>query len=232
MAYCTNCGQQLPDGSKFCSNCGNPTTTKNEQRRTIYEGELHKCPNCGELLDSFTTHCSSCDYEIRGAKATSSVRQLAEKLEFLELNRKETKHSSVIGMLYGNDGQTNTTDEQKITLIRSFAIPNTKEDIAEFMILASSNIDLKLYGLGDQGILTASKRAVSDAWLAKFDQAYEKAKFTFGESKDFRYINEIYEKKQKQLTAKKREVPMLVIGMVVAMGLLALFMLLVIQSAQ
>ncbi|MBQ2879496.1 MAG: zinc ribbon domain-containing protein, partial [Anaerotignum sp.] len=22
MAFCTNCGTQLPDGSRFCGNCG------------------------------------------------------------------------------------------------------------------------------------------------------------------------------------------------------------------
>src|SRR5262245_35685128 len=24
MAYCTNCGSQVPDGSRFCSSCGRP----------------------------------------------------------------------------------------------------------------------------------------------------------------------------------------------------------------
>ena len=27
MAYCVNCGQQIPDGASFCTNCGAPQTT-------------------------------------------------------------------------------------------------------------------------------------------------------------------------------------------------------------
>lgn len=38
-------------------------------------------------------------------------------------------------------------DEQKIDLIRNFSIPNTKEDVLEFIVLAAANIDLKVYGL-------------------------------------------------------------------------------------
>ena len=27
MAFCVNCGQQIPDGASFCTNCGAPQTT-------------------------------------------------------------------------------------------------------------------------------------------------------------------------------------------------------------
>ena len=40
-----------------------------------------KCPNCGEVLESFLTVCPSCGYEIRDAKSSTSVRELAQKLE-------------------------------------------------------------------------------------------------------------------------------------------------------
>lgn len=214
MAFCVNCGQELVDGAKFCANCGIALgdNRTGEQRKTIYEGELHKCPNCGELINAFVTNCPACDYEIRGKKASSSVKEFADKLEQLEMMRETQKSKSVIGKLYGSDGQLNKTDEQKISFIRSFSIPNTKEDILEFMILAASNIDLKLYGLGNQGVITASQRAVSDAWLAKFEQAYEKATLSFSDSSDFSKIKGIYDKKTKQLKKKKREILLLIMG--------------------
>lgn len=228
MAYCMNCGQQLPEGAKFCSSCGTATgdvKTETAQRKTVYDGELHKCPNCGELINAFVTICPACNYELRGAKASSIVKEFADKLEQIERTREAQKSNSFIGMLYGSDGQLNKTDEQKISLIRSFSIPNTKEDIFEFMILAASNIDLKLYGLGDKGVITASQRAVSDAWLAKFEQAYEKASFAFSTSSDFLSIKDIHDKKIKQLKRKKWEIPMLILGILALAFLPWLFVL-------
>ena len=228
MAYCMNCGQQLPEGAKFCSSCGTATgevKTETAQRKTVYDGELHKCPNCGELINAFVTICPACNYELRGAKASSIVKEFADKLEQIERTREAQKSHSFIGRLYGSDGQLNKTDEQKISLIRSFSIPNTKEDIFEFMILAASNIDLKLYGLGDKGVITASQRAVSDAWLAKFEQAYEKASFAFSTSSDFLSIRDIHDKKIKQLKRKKWEIPMLILGILALAFLPWLFVL-------
>ena len=121
MVFCINCGQQLLDGAKFCANCGkavgasqNETT---EQRKTVYEGEIHKCPNCGEILSSLSVICPSCGYEIRGNKASNSVKEFAMQLANAE------------------------NDKQKITLIQSYPIPNNKEDILEFLILAATCFD-------------------------------------------------------------------------------------------
>ena len=227
MAFCTSCGKVLVEGAKFCANCGMAVgdNRTSEQRKTIYEGELHKCPNCGELINAFVTKCPACDYEIRGKRASSSLKEFADKLEQLEMTREMQKSKSVISKLYGSDGQLNKTDEQKISLIRSFSIPNTKEDILEFMILAASNIDLKLYGLGNQGVVTVSQRALSDAWLAKFEQAYEKATLSFSDSSDFSKIKDIYDKKTKQLKKKKREVPLLIVG-ILALCLLPVLLVL------
>lgn len=205
MGFCINCGQPLAEGAHFCSNCGvalGETNTEASSRKTVYDGELYKCPNCAERLDSFMTVCSTCGYELRGAKGASVVKEFAEKLEQIESVRIEAnKFNSVMEGVFG---KFNKTDEQKINLIRSFAIPNTKEDIFEFMILAASNIDLKLYGSTDATDKSSSKRAISDAWLAKFEQAYEKAKFSFAMSPDFLNIKEIYDKKIRRLEQEER----------------------------
>ena len=149
MPYCTNCGCQITDNAKFCSNCGSAiNSSKNDQseRKTVYEGNIHKCPNCGEVLQSFVANCPACGYELRGNMAADSVRKL-----YWELNR-------------------TTTPAQKDLIIRSFPIPNSKEDILEFMIMASSNI------LGEDD------RDIYEAWLAKFEQAYQKAVLLFGQT--------------------------------------------------
>ena len=83
MQYCTNCGHFVAEGAKFCSNCGTPVTENNEgeKRQTVHQGKIYKCPNCGEVLKSFVTNCPTCGYEIRGAKAAESVRDLESRLE-------------------------------------------------------------------------------------------------------------------------------------------------------
>ena len=95
--FCPYCGTKLDEGARFCKNCGEAICgddqeahrTSNEQaytgnpteRKTVYEGYIHKCPNCGEVMESFLTVCPTCGYEIRDVRSASSVRELAVKLE-------------------------------------------------------------------------------------------------------------------------------------------------------
>lgn len=51
------------------------------ERRTVFEGEIHKCPNCGEVLNPFMVNCPACGHKFRGAKVATSVREFASKLE-------------------------------------------------------------------------------------------------------------------------------------------------------
>lgn len=195
MAFCTNCGRELNEGANFCANCGKKVsgaqTRVEEQRKTVYDGELHKCPNCGERLGSFVTVCPTCGYELRGARATTVVSELAMKLEQIE------------------------SIEQKIDLIRNFCIPNTKEDICEFFILATSNMSAGGYD--------------AEAWYAKLEQAYQKAKLSFGNTSEFQYLDQLYNtaiKKQKtkslvQNIKKSRSIQrmlLIAIGMVITAG--------------
>lgn len=168
MAYCTNCGKQLIEGSKFCSECGTAVgsvKTIETQRKMVFDGELHKCPQCGETLNAFATNCPSCGYELRGIRQSGCVNDLAQRLS------------------------ESTSTKQKHELISNFYIPNTREDIYEFFILAYSNISA-----GDEAI---------DAWLAKLEQAYFKAKLAFGDSQEYDQITLSYNKIRKEYAHNK-----------------------------
>ncbi len=225
--FCQYCGTKLDPGARFCKGCGKPidqsgssatgfASPKTEEtfshkqhteRKTVYEGQLHKCPNCGELLDAFRSHCPSCGYEIRDARSSSSVRELAQKLERIEAERMAPieEKKSLMKMVFGKDfKEENEVEEaqerfdehkrqQKANLIINFSIPNTREDILEFMILASSNIDVKK-GIDDE---------VSKAWLSKLDQVYEKAKLLMGNKPSFAQIKYIYDRKKAQIKNRK-----------------------------
>lgn len=198
IQFCPYCGTKLDDGARFCKNCGEPIVqaqqpvdgasfheppktetqpSKVEQvkedprakRKTVYDGELHKCPNCGELLKSFTTVCPSCGYELRGVTTNSPVEALAKKVEMA---------SSL---------------DDKIELITNFYIPNTKEDIYDFFILAVSNLEDKWYD-------------TDDAWRAKLEQAYHKARLSFGNTPEFEYLEKLYNKTRKEVNKRERGV--------------------------
>lgn len=180
------------------------------ERKVVYEGKIHKCPNCGEVLGSFQATCPACGYEVRDAKNSYSVREFAAKLEEIEHSR-SSKGFGIKKMLQ-DQNEVNETDQKKINLIRSYVIPNTKEDLLEFLILASSNINLKRYNDFEQ--ITMSQKAVSDAWEAKFEQAYEKAKLSFGNTPEFQKIQSIYEKKNGEITKSKKNRIYLWVGVI------------------
>ena len=215
MAFCINCGQELAEGAKFCANCGKAINDTNStvQRKTVYDGEIHKCPNCGCILGAYDSFCEACGYERRGAKATSSVREVQLKLEDLYSKRPQRKAHTIFTQALGG-GQISNADEEIVGLIRNFSIPNNKEDIMEFIILASSNIDMKVYGVNSQQyqMLNPVQREISDAWLAKYEQAYQKAQLMFGGTQDFLNIQGVYEQKTREIQKRKRQLPLLLIG--------------------
>lgn len=200
MAFCINCGQELAEGAKYCANCGKAVTNDStNQRKTVYDGELHKCPNCGELLNAFGTVCSSCGYEIRGSKASNSVKEFAMRLADAE------------------------NDMQKITIIQSFPIPNNKEDILEFLILAATCFDPSENLLGD-----GMKKDISDAWRAKIEQSYQKAKLLFANDADFSKIQTVYGQtcariKESADKARKRKIVHLLLRTIGLWGGLVVF---------
>ena len=208
MAFCSNCGYQLAEEVNFCVKCGTKVniqeSSQDEVRKIAYDGEIHKCPNCGDILDAYESVCKACGYEQRGSKATSSVHELAVRLQKIEEARLTSKNNSRFSF-----GQSSEIDQQKINLIRSFVIPNTKEDILEFAVLAASNVDASAYD-DSYGILSTlqngRRKAVSDAWLAKLKQAHQKAKLVFIGDPRISEIESLYENTNKAIKRVKGRV--------------------------
>ena len=207
MAFCSNCGAKLANGAKFCQKCGTRVTADyggpTTKRQQEFVGKIYKCPNCGETLRSFVRNCPSCGFELRGVRATSAIREFAQKLEAIESKREYEKPRGIFSRDYAPDWIPKA-DEQKISLIQSFSVPNTKEDMLEFMILATSNLNTSLYGMTDTTKNKAPK-AVSDAWLSKIRQVYAKAKNSYGNDADFREIEDLYRNCTDELAKQKKK---------------------------
>ncbi len=206
--FCSYCGTKLDIDAKFCKNCGKRTNQENlSKRNVIYEGNLHKCPNCGEMLKSFVSNCPSCGYEFRNTHSSNSIREFIIKLEQIEAKEMPEieENESVMKQIFGKDlNEKDKEDEaredfeeqkakEKANLIINFSVPNTKEDILEFMILAASNIDTK----------KEIDDIVSEAWISKLEQVYQRAEITMKNNPDFVEIKKIYDTKKKQIKHKK-----------------------------
>lgn len=212
--FCKNCGKPIEQTSSSVPPKANFGAFENKifmekpitERKIVYEGKIHKCPNCGENLKSFITNCPSCGHEVRDGISISSVQEFAIKLGNIENKQMPfSEKSSIMKTLIGRDLKKEDEDEnarklfenqksqEKATLIINFSIPNTREDIMEFMLLASSNIDAR-HSVND---------VVSKAWITKLDQVYQKAKISMGNGSDFEQIEHVYCEKKRQITDRK-----------------------------
>ena len=109
-------------------------------------GSVNKCPSCGAVVESFQSRCATCDFELNSAKVANSIQAFVKKLD-----------------------RASTYSEQR-EVIEAFPIPNTKEDIFEFAILAATKIK-------PEGSKTNS------AWITKMKQVSLKAQLVFAEDK-------------------------------------------------
>lgn len=51
---CTNCGESIDEGAKFCSGCGSEVVTNNGDDKNF------ECPRCNEMISSNSKFCSEC----------------------------------------------------------------------------------------------------------------------------------------------------------------------------
>lgn len=242
--FCQYCGTKLDKGARFCKNCGesigdnqknnikkNETETNDNitERKAVYEGYIHKCPNCGEVMKSFSTNCTACGHEIRNTKSSTSVREFAQKLEKIESQKmpdfqeKESIMKKVFGKDFNDEDELEEAQDrfeeqknnEKINIIINYSVPNTKEDILEFMLLASSNVKDK-GGTDDE---------ISKAWLSKMEQVHQKAEILFDKDDEtLNKINLIYTHKKEQIKKHKIKTVKIVIGCI--LGYVLLFSLL------
>lgn len=139
------------------------------------EGDLKKCPSCGAPVPSFRIKCDDCGYEFRNIESSKSIK------DFFILLKDEplVKHSSIIN---------------------NFPVPNTKEDIIEFLTLAIGNcrelsqkekqsyLDLKNVFSGGYSPELKQKEAEIRAWQSKVQSTLQKGKIMLGDTTSFEIL--------------------------------------------
>ena len=196
MAYCIKCGRQLEPDSRFCRICGAAVVSapyKSSSSNTVKEGMVHVCPSCNATVNAFVTKCPYCDHEFRDSKPTDSISNLSGIIQ--GINASTTSLSDTFEFMLGM-----SANHKKIDAVRSCPIPNTREDIIEFAMMANANIDVDLYA---QQVSTRTQ--ISDAWLDKLNQAYQKAKLMLGNDHAVEMIGEMYKQKSDAVAKNKKK---------------------------
>ena len=230
--FCSNCGTPINAGAKFCHGCGSPIGASNvptpppvtqtapppvspfteqeqqpkraERRQQEFVGTVLKCPNCGGVIGETTVICPECGIRITGRAAVNSVQAFKDQLMGIEAGRKK----SLLGPL-NMFAAADPVDKKKLALIQNFPIPNTVDDILEFMMLAIANIDVSLSkktwtnsSQSMQVLAVEMPKTISDAWVAKMQQTYQKAEIMFPNDPIFQGIQKLYFDKMKELKIK------------------------------
>ena len=124
-------------------------------------------------------------------------------------------------------------------LIRNFHVPNTQEDVFEFMNFAVSNINVPLI-YGNANISNAAVRdrahAKNKAWIDKINQMYQNARLSFGNTEGFGRINDTYNRvvywikdaEQQRLERQQKQKKQTIIIGVCVIGAVLLILLLAI----
>ena len=146
-------------------------STKEKEQPTNHaktkSNDIRKCPSCGANISSFSYKCPYCGTEFSNLEVAHSLKDFSEGLERITATGKSQRIASYI---------------------TNYPVPNSKEDLLEFMILASSNIQSK------KGTANSSNAAntIQKAWTIKVEQIYQKAKITIKNSNDMKDIEDIY----------------------------------------
>lgn len=101
------------------------------------------CPQCGQQIPPLSLSCPYCGCEVTNKKGASSATDLLNKIE--EINNPTNNNNKALGALGTHalnilDKKMNKEEREKriIDTISMYPVPNTKEDISEFLSLCAS----------------------------------------------------------------------------------------------
>ena len=158
-------------------------------------GDLRKCPACNAIVQSYSAICADCGHSFSNISAVSSVTKLHEQLMAVDSEERERESNEKNQPSQGSsffNGLTKQSSDQmaihnleetilkrKASIIQSFPIPNSKEDILEFLTMAVPECKNKPNFM----MMATGKGKIYKAWYSKAEQIVMKAKFSLKEDK-------------------------------------------------
>lgn len=120
-----------------------------------------KCPNCGAIIPSLSIKCTGCDYVFsRESESSEVAREAIERLQTM-LKEIDASHKII---------SKKKLASAKATIITTFVVPNTKEAMVNFLILAFSNIESSSETQDPAITMAWEARAISTYNLLKLQQ--------------------------------------------------------------
>ena len=171
-----------------------PTNEKKPESNKF--GDMKKCPACGSPVQSLQAICSDCGHEFRNIDSVSSISDFFREYKKIEesVKVKETG-GGLMGIFDDSEGDWHKkVFTKKKEFIMHFPIPNSKEDILEFLMMALPLAKPAKTG----GVGGFMKKAfanfgdnenknwdfkVAEVWAQKCEQIIMKAKFSMKEDK-------------------------------------------------
>lgn len=144
-------------------------------------GNVVKCPSCGSQVVGGSAVCPECGYTFSNVKANSSVERLLEKLD--DFNRRQearTDNLSITGNI-ANVFMHNTCKD-KMDIISTFPVPNTRADLLEFLTLVQSRANSTGPRIGHN---MSREEDLSYAYWLLYSNCINKAKISFAKDNDF-----------------------------------------------
>ena len=184
--------EMILDGKIALYKKGQSMSQSTFHQRSNKEGDLRKCPSCGAPAPSFNTKCSDCGHEFRNTEASTYVNQFfkqIQEIESIERGKPVEKEKSLNSLFVGNYF-ADLENEKRIATriansISTFPVPNTKEDILEFLSLALPQANIKVRKVFFQTVNEdIPKETMKKAWKSKCEQIIMKARFSMKDDKN------------------------------------------------
>lgn len=144
-------------------------------------GEVMKCPNCNAVVPPGTAKCEECGVVFRNIGAINSVQKFSDTINAIEARFQN----------YTDDGINSQRGNAIVSAIASFPVPNTKEDLLEFIIFTES----KFNHLPTD---TEVNHAIRNAYKSKYFECVDKARIYFNNDPQFQPIFIKYETNKKK----------------------------------
>lgn len=158
-------------------------------------GGINKCPACGAEVVTGTLECSECGHTFVNMQGNNSVQRFADMIREIESRHTTSSvgNGNMLNTLTKTLGSSSRKDEI-ISAIDTFPIPNSKEDLLEFLCFLKPKAEKNKGNGFSKGMLNVvtygaygamSKDRIAIAYRAKYEECLNKAQFFLSQDPKF-----------------------------------------------
>jgi hypothetical protein len=170
-------------------------------------GEVKKCPGCGVIVGSFAVACPGCGTEFREIPVSQTVEKFYSRLSDISAEKREE-------------------------YITNFVVPNTKEEILDFLTMASSQIEPISH---TEYLETAKSSKITRrnaVWVRKMEQIQLRASISMKDDRaGFQVVSSIVDGVKRIGEDNKRKSKETKLGCLAVFALIVLLLLIMVANS-